>query len=316
MVGIGNVLDDYTRYRFKRYRQEYKHQFFGTTTHTTIRATAPETELRYHVQGLGDAMMARQFVAAFSEYLRRFGDPEVGTVTLVAGGFMPFKPFSAGDVTLYWWYSFGPMDDSPGQFLSDFFRPNIAVEPNLMLCGSKRIQREARQAGYDTLYFPIGTYGYQPLGLTRSGLGYAGSKSHKNEEKVQTLIGPYLDQDGFEWVDDLTTIAEMNLWYNTKLATFGLTKEGQRRWGVVNSRVFETLAAGTPLVLPEHPTLDDVLGFDYPYQVTSREDSSALIESVREDKDATLAEFADYSEAIRQEHSYLRRLETLFEALS
>lgn len=312
---MSRFLDEATRWRFRRLRQEYRHRFFGTSTHTTIRATAPETELRYHVRGLGDLMMARQVVAAFSEYLRRFGDPELGTITLVAGGRMPFKPFDAGDHTLYWWYSFGPMDDSPGRFLPDFFRPNIAVEPDLMLCGSGRIQREARQAGYETLYFPIGTYGYEPLGLARRGLGYAGSKHHKNDEKVRKLMGPYLNRNEFEWVDDLTTIAELNLWYNTKLITFGLTKEGQRQWGVVNSRVFETLATGTPLLLLEHPTLDDVLGFDYPYQVSRTDDAAKMVQSIDEDTEDALSKFAVYSDRVLEAHSYVHRLDDLFEAL-
>lgn len=260
-------------------------------------------------------MMARQFVGAFSEYLRRFGDPELGTVTLVAGGMMPFEPFEAGDHTLYWWYSFGLLDDRPGQFLPELFRPNIAVEPDLMLCGSERIQREARQAGYPTLYFPIGTYGYEPLGLQRKGLGYAGSEDHKDEAKVRNLIGPFMGRDDFEWVADLTSIAELNLWYNTKLITFGLTKEGQRRWGVVNSRVFESLATATPLLLPEHPTLEKVLGFEYPYQVSESTDVEQVIESIVEHGAETREEFTTYSDRILAEHSYVNRLEQLFEAL-
>lgn len=312
---LNTLLDDSALLRVRRIKQEYRNRLFDTDTHTTLRATAPETEIRYHARGLGDVMMARQFIGAFSEYLQRFGDPELGTVTLVAGGLMPFEPFEAGDRTLFWWYSFGLLDDRPGQFLSESFRPNIAVEPDLMLCGSERIQREARQAGYSTLYFPIGTYGYAPLGLHREGIGYAGSKGHKDEAKVQNLIGPFLGRDDFEWVDDLASIAELNLWYNTKSITFGLTREGQRRWGVVNSRVFESLATATPLLLPEHPTLDEVLGFEYPYQVSEATDVEQMVESLVENRGETREEFAAYSDRIRAEHSYVNRLERLFETL-
>lgn len=260
-------------------------------------------------------MMARQLVAAFTAYLGRNGDPGLGSIVLVAGGFMPSEPFKTGDVTLYWWYSFGPFDDEPDRFLPDYFRPNIAVKPDLMLCGSKRIQQEAREAGYSTLYFPIGTYGYEPLGLGREGMGYAGSREHKAESKVQGLMGPFIPRDDFEWVDDLQTIAELNLWYNSKLLTFGLTKEGQRKWGVVNSRVFETLATGTPLLMPEHPTLEEVLGFDYPYQISQPQEAKEKVDSIEQEPEETLAEFAEYAERVREDHSYVERLRTLFNAV-
>lgn len=312
---IEGWFDDATPWRLRRLRQDIRHRFFETETYSTIRATAPNTEIRCHVRGLGDEMMIRQLVAAFSAYLGRYGDPELGSIVLVAGGYMPYEPFEAGDVTLYWWYSHGPFDSEPDRFIPDYFRPNIAVEPDLMLCGSKRIEREAREAGYPTLYFPIGTYGYEPLGLNREGMGYAGSREHKDETEVQNLMGPYMQRDDFEWVDDLRSIAELNLWYNTKLLTFGLTKQGQQEWGVVNSRVFEALATGTPLLIPEHPTLEEVLGFDYPYQISQHHEVREKVESMEQDPEEIIAEFEQYAERVRDDHSYVERLRTLFSAV-
>lgn len=309
-------VDAATQLRLRKRKRAIERDLLGKDSHTTIQCCAPKTTLNVHAYGLGDVMMARQVAAAFGAYLREYGDPEAGAVSLSAGGFMPLSRIEAGDTTIFWWYSFGPMDDSPERFLDDVLEPCADVEFDLLLCGSERIQKEARQAGYDTLYFPIGVYGYEPLGVERSGMGYAGSKNHKDDEKVGMLMGPYADREDFEWVDHFTTIHELNLWYNTRLLTFGLTKEGQRRWGVVNSRVFESLASGTPLIIPEHPTIDDVLGFEYPYQVSSAAETAALIDDIQSDPEGTLDTFRDYSERVYEDHSYVTRLRTLFDALA
>ncbi|RMB18225.1 glycosyltransferase family protein [Haloplanus aerogenes] len=309
-------IDAATQLRLRKRKRAIEREVLGKDSHTTIQCCAPRTTLNVHAYGLGDVMMARQMAAAFGAYLREYGDPEAGIVSLSAGGFMPLSDIEAGETTVFWWYSFGPMDDTPERFLDDVLESCADVEFDLLLCGSERIQEEARQAGYDTLYFPIGVYGYEPLGVERSGMGYAGSKNHKNDEKVAMLMGPYADREDFEWVDHFTTIDELNLWYNTRLVTFGLTKEGQRRWGVVNSRVFESLASGTPLIIPEHPTIDDVLGFEYPYQVSNAEETADFVDEILSDPDGTLETFRTYTERVREDHGYVRRLQTLFDAIA
>lgn len=284
------------------------------------RCPAPGTTLRFqihHRKSFGDRMMMYQATASFVEYLKEYGDPELGDVVITTGGFSPDVRQPVGDLNLYWWYSFGPFDEEPERFLDDYFHENITVEPDVVLCGSKRIEREARQAGYETLYFPIGVDAslFRPLELERTGLGYAGSKGHKGDDEVEMLLGPFRNRADFTWVDDLLTPGQMSLWYNNRLATLGLTREGQREWGVVNSRVFETLASGTPLVLHEHPAVDDVLGFDYPYQASSSREAVELVERIEANPEETLAEFAEYSERVREEHSYVRRLRTLVDHL-
>jgi glycosyltransferase involved in cell wall biosynthesis len=276
---------------------------------------AGRTRLVCHTIGLGDVMMIRQLGRAFVEYLRRHGDPELGDVVLTSGGYAPKLHQEAGDVHLYWWYSFGPMDDHPEQFFEEHVEPNLDAPPDVVLCASRRFQKEARQRGYDTLYFPIGTYGYEPLDLEREGLGYAGSRWHKSGEKIREMLGPFRDDPEFEWVSEFTLPEQLNLWYNTRLVTFGVTKGAQREWGTVNSRVFETLASGTPLILREHPTVEDILGFDYPYQVSSRAETLDAVDEILSDPEATLAEFSEFSSLVREDHSYVTRLETLFDYL-
>lgn len=273
---------------------------------------AGRTTLHCHTIGLGDVMMVRQLGRAFVEYLRRYGDPELGDVVLTSGGYAPKLDQEEGDVNLYWWYSFGPMDDRPEQFFAEHVEAHLDVRPDVVLCPSARFESAAERHGYETLRFPIGTYGYEPLDLERDGLGYAGSRWHKSGEKIREMLGPFRERPDFEWVSEFTLPEQLNLWYNTRLATFGVTKESQRQWGTVNSRVFEALASGTPLILRDHPTVEDVLGFEYPYQVSSREETVETVEKIRSRPAETMEEFAEFSRSVRDEHSYVTRLETLF----
>lgn len=293
------VHDRYTR------RRGENHFTYGTR-HT-----------RFVLQGtgLGDLMILRQFGRALHDYLVENPDPELGDVVITTGAMSPaFNP-DRGDVNLYWWWSFGQLDDSPEQYLDDYL-DKVTVPPDIVLCPSERTEREAQQAGFDTLRFPLGTYSFEPRATPdRDGLGYAGSPNHKDDEKQARVIGPYADTPAFEWVTHFRFPEELNLWYNRKLATFGLHKEGQRRWGLVNNRVFETIASGTPFVLEAHPTVDDVLGFEYPYQTESRAETRDLVEEIREDPEGTLEEFREYSRRVREDHDYRRRVETLVEYL-
>lgn len=290
---------------FEQDRKKYTYSF-GTN----------RTTLNIQTAGLGDEMMAQQLGRSFAASVSEMGDPELGSITLVHGGHAQNLDHHPSETNVYWWYSFGPLDDDPTRFYDEAIRPDLDLDIDLMLCGSKRIQREADQLGYETLSFPIGFFGFEPLGLDRDGLGYAGSVGHKSDEKVETVLGPFMNRPDFEWVSHFSTPDELGLWYNTRRVTFGLTKEGQRKWGVVNSRVFESLATATPLVLPDHPTLDDVLGFEYPYQAGDREEVRAMVDRLTDDPAATRTEFEEYARRVRADHDYTVRLDTLFSALS
>lgn len=282
----------------------------------TYQFSTNHTSLNFHTSGLGDKMIVRQVGRAFMSYVSTKGDPNLGPITIINGGYSHKFDFYPSDTNIYWWYSFGPMDDDPGRFYDEVLVSNLEIDIDLILCGSKRIQTEAEQLGYDTLYFPIGFHGFEPLGLDREGFGYAGSVGHKSDEKTEMLLGPFMNRPDFEWVTHLSTPEELNLWYNTRFITFGLTKAGQHQWGVVNSRVFESLGSGTPLIIREHPTLDDVLGFEYPYQATDSNDAREMVDQFTAKPSETLAEFEDYARTVRNNHDYTVRLEHLFSNLS
>lgn len=280
------------------------------------RFSTNDTQLCFHTAGLGDEMMVRQLGGAFTDYLADNPDPELGSVTIINGGYAPESELTESRTNVYWWYSFGPYDDDPSRYHDEYLDPHVDFDLDLILCGSRQIQEEAEQLGYETLYFPIGTHGFRNLGLRREGFGYAGSKHHKDSSKVEQIMGEYVDREDFEWVDDLTDPRELNLWYNRQFVTFGLTKEGQRQWGVVNSRVFEALGSATPFIIRDHPTLEDTLGFEYPYQAESQADVREIVDRFVENRESVLEEFAEFSERIHRNHNYTVRLETLFDHLS
>jgi len=275
---------------------------------------AGETTFVVQGKGLGDMMIIRQFGRALQRWIRGHPDPELGKVVITTGAYAPaFNPDEDADVHLYWWWSFGPYDDRPGQYLPNYLA-STTVDPDVILCPSARTEREADQLGFETARVPLGTDAFEPVETDRSGLGFAGSVGHKRSEKEELVVGPFADSEAFEQVSHFRFPEELNLWYNTKLATFGLHKEGQRQWGMVNNRVFETLASGTPLVLESHPAVEDVLGFEYPYQTASREETIALVERIRDNRESVLAEFADFSERVRRDHGYDDRVERVVEA--
>jgi len=269
-----------------------------------------DTTLEFYGEGLGDKMIIRQFGQAFEEYVRRHTDPELGDVVIAFGAMDPaFTPLE-GDLNLYWWTSFGRRDDRPETYL-DHYLDEVTVEPDIIVCLSDRQEREARQAGYDTFQLQFAQYGFEPLDTPRSGLGYAGSIWHKRDETVKMLLGPFRERADFENVTTLSMPSQLNLWYNSKLATFGLFKQGQRDWGIVNNRVYETLASGTPLITEPHPDLEDVLGIEYPFQASSQSDAVDLVDQIQDDPQSALTQFREFSKHVRENHTYVHRIRTL-----
>lgn len=288
-----------------RLAASYQYERKRGVNHFTYNAA--DTSFVVQGKGLGDMMIIRQFGRAIQDWLRENRDPELGKVVITTGAFAPaFNP-DEGDLNLYWWWSFGPYDDTPSEYLRQYAK-STAIDPDVVLCLSERTEKEAQQMGFETMRVPLGTYAFEPVGGRRSGYGYAGSVNHKRSEKEEMVMGPFVDSREFEQVDYFRFPEELNLWYNTKLVTFGLHKEGQRQWGMVNNRVFETLASGTPFLLESHPAVDDVLGFEYPYQTTSRKETVELVDEIRENPESVLSKFREFSERVRRDHSYKNRV--------
>lgn len=272
------------------------------------------TTLQFHGTGLGDLMIIRQVGKAYQDYISENGDPGLGKVVIVSGGNEPAFYPEEGDINCYWWWSFGLLADNPDDFIQTYL-DYVSIKPDIILCLSKKCKQIVEDHGIESLYLPLGTYDFKPLNQSRSGVGYAGSKGHKKEEQIEELFGAYRNDSDFEWVDHFVTPAQLNLWYNTKIATFGLTVDSQREYGMVNNRVFETLASATPLILEPHPNVNEVLGFNYPYQPDDAEEARVMVTRLQENPEKTRKEFQQISERVRNQHSYSNRLETLFDRL-
>ncbi|GAB7013714.1 glycosyltransferase family protein [Halolamina salina] len=277
---------------------------------------AADTSITIHGGGLGDLMIIRQFGRAIQDFFRDQGDPEQGDIVISTGATPPAYEPLQGDLNLLWWWSFGEFDGSPEQFLDDYLE-RVSVRPDIILCPSSKTEKEAQQAGFETIYFPLGTYAFEPLGFDRSGIGYAGTIGHKRSGKEEMMLGLYRGSSKFEAVSHFRFPEELNCWYNVKKVTIGMHKEGQKSWGMVNNRVFETLASGTPIILKEHNNLSNVLGFEYPYQITSQDELREMVQRFRQRSDQSIqSEFNDYSQKVMEEHSYRRRVNHLFREIS
>ncbi|MFB6186654.1 MAG: glycosyltransferase, partial [Halobacteriaceae archaeon] len=183
-----------------------------------------------------------------------------------------------------------------------------------ILCPSEITEDIASDKGYDTIYLPLGVSGkyFKPLGKQRSGIGFAGNTGNKPEEQMQAVYEPIRDNWDIEVVTDKRTPQELNEWYNQKLVTIGMTVKEQEKVGMVNNRVFEALASGTPLIMNEHRSLDSVLGMDYPYQSGNLDKTKSIVREILSDKDRVASEFHDYSTYIRKKHNYKKRFRKLF----
>lgn len=270
-----------------------------------------DTELTFFCEGIGERMIMKQAGPAFKRVAKEL-EPDFDRLVISAGASPLAMNPSAGDINAYWWWSMGRRPD----FLEHYLE-NVTVTPDVILCPSNQTREAAEAAGFETVYLPLAVGPqFRPLDRDRTGLGYAGGKNYDDTNQQHAVLGPVKDRDDFEWVNDKDTAEALNEWYNSRLITFGMTRPHQEKMGMVNNRVFETLGSGTPLILHDHRSVEDVLGFEYPYQTSSQEQTEELVENIQSNPAEHLDQFEEYSERIHENHSYEERFRTLLTSLS
>lgn len=244
------------------------------------------------------------------------GDPERGRVIIATGlGESAYAPHR-GDLNLYLAGNAGGFEDWLERYLA-----NTQVTPEIILCLSPRSCTLLEEKGFKTIYFPyaIDPALFYPMEQERTGLGYSGLNS-KSKEQMQTVLDPVKNREDFEWISKQRpsmTVFGLNDWLNTKKIVYGMLFEVNEKHGLTNSdRIFATLASGTPIIMSYQRDLEDILGFKYPFQTRTRDETVQLTEQILSDYPRYLNIFRGYSNVVRREHTYLRRFEHLFEHLN
>lgn len=294
--GLGRWLE--------RRRQRQRQRDWTTVT----RARFETSELVFYTTiGLGDVMIARQFVEAFTEYCSRSGDPKIGRLAITAGAWLAEFEIEPADHHLYWWWSMNNR--------ADWLEVHLAAVraagrgPDVIGCLSPQCEAEAARLGCAALSLPlgVGTH-FICTNQSRSGVGFAGSRNHKDAEQVAAVIGPFQGQPDFEWVDHLTRPQDLAEFYNRKRIVLGMTERFQESVGMVNNRVFEVLATDTPFILHEHRAVEQVLGFAFPYQTRSAQQTRQLADDILADYPRHQVVFSEFGRMVRERHSYLERV--------
>lgn len=273
---------------------------FGTTTlamFTTV--------------GIGDVMVARQVCQEFVRHCRTYGDPRLGNIVVAAGAWPMEFELPRGDHNVYWWWSMNGRDNWLERYLG-----RINVRPDVVACPSAWCLEQVRAAGLSALYLPLAAGpDFRPLGLDRAGIGYAGSRGHKDAEQVAALPGAFAGDAAFEWGSGFSTAAQINEFYNRKCIVLGMTERYQERAGMVNNRVFEVLASGTPFLIHRHRAIEELLGQSFPYQSENAGETRALAEDILADFPRHLERFEQYRRIVDAQHRYEHRVKGLFDYL-
>lgn len=298
--GVGGAI--------QRRRQQQRQRDWATL----FTADTGGTQLYFYTTiGLGDVMIARQFVEAFEEYAKTHGDPKLGSVVISAGAWDTGFQLREADHVVYWWWSMARQDDWLEHYLA-----HVDVKPHVVACLSNYCVGHARSLGQNALLMPlaVGRH-FRPTGVPRQGIGFGGSKGHKDSDQERAIVRPFVDRPDFEWVDNLKTPQDLAAFYNRKQIVLGMTETRQERTGMVNNRVFEVLATATPFILYRHRAVNEVLGFEFPYQSDSAERTLAMASDILADYPRHLDVFAGYSRQVLANHTYDNRIATLIECL-
>ena len=94
-----------------------------------------------------------------------------------------------------------------------------------------------------------------------------------------------------------------------------MIQESRQQIHYVPTRLIESLASGTPLITYRIRDMEKIVGIDYPYQTTSAEETTSLIDDILYDYETTMKKFEMYSLAVREKHSYIVKLKAIFKEL-
>lgn len=265
------------------------------------------TEMWFYGAGVAEVAIIMQCGDSFLTLVDSSLDPCLGKVVVSAGTSLTAYMVPHGDLNLRWHWN-----------TDDLKTPNIMDRYDLHLCTSHSMLDEFRDKGYPCTLFTLGVGRFfKPLQLKRRGYGYSGLKDIHHPDELPIVLGPFMDDPLMELKlletgDPILGLPEYNRWLNTKQIVFSMLAQ---KYSVVSNRPFEALASGTPLIMSRNPCNGPTFGFSYPYQTSSVEETLEHKESILDDFDATLKEFKDISDFIREKHSYDVKLRSLFKVL-
>lgn len=283
--------------------------------HYYSRYISDETEFWLFGCGLGDQTTIYQLGGAFLDYIDEFGDPGLGKIMMSLGhGASTFYPYR-GDFNIVWGWAIHPHE------VKDYLNKFQSVKPTLFLNPYKKVCESAESLGIHSLKFCSGVgHNFKPLGLERDGFGYTGL-DNKGQSQKDIVLSPAISRGNFEWINkeaNLTaylTIDGLNEWYNRKKIVFGMIPEDRQGVPFLPTRFFETLGSGSPFITYKLNGLDEHYGMEYPYQTTSRGHTEFLMDLILDDYDQSLENMKVYSEYTHENHSYVKRIGSIFDKL-
>jgi len=301
------VVEESNRIQYVRYTAPD-----NTSSPLYQRYIGDKTELWLFGSGLGEYTMFQQIGDSFLGMVDAGKDPELGRVMIGLGhsdtAFMVYK----GDYNVVWTWALPEYKLQP-------YLNRLLCKPDLFMSNEPRINEIMEHSGYKTLRMCSGVNPrfFYPMNLERKGIGYCGV-DNKGKDQRDIIIKPAQKYD-FEWIsrfgDRFLEITELNEWYNSKEIVLGMIHDDRQNISYMPTRVPETLASGTPLLTYRIHNLKDSLGFEYPYQSSSAEETAEMLEKMLNEYNAVLEEVRKYSEYVVEKHSYEKKLNQIFEEL-
>jgi hypothetical protein len=283
--------------------------------HHYLRFIGRGTELWIFGSGLGEYALAQQLGDSFLGIVDRGDDPQLGRI-MWSLGYNPSatRPYK-GDINIVW--SYGVSAENLENRLKEF----VGITPDIVLSPHKPIRDKAEELGIKGIHMHAGVSSrlFFPMGLERTTVGFVGL-DNKSLQQRRIVLGPALDREILDWrtrkmSDPHMSLDDLNKYYNTLKVTFGMVPEERHHMDYMPSRLFETLATGTPLIIYKLHNFRRNFGFDYPYQTTSYEETEEHLDYILGNQETVLKQMEWYSDYVIENHSYEKKLEQLFKEL-